>query len=53
MNSKPNRTEWEAPNKDAKVKYLKRKQEEQESKRSLEDFLRHLRDEEDSHSSPD
>ena len=40
---KPNRTEWESTQKE-KIAFLKRKQEEKETKRSLKDFLKHLKE---------
>lgn len=48
---KPNRTEWQ-DTQEEKVRYLKREQEERETRRSLRDFLRQLKEEEDDRNSP-
>jgi len=44
--NKPNRTEWKE-HQEEKVRFLKRAQEEQEAKRSLRDFLRHYKEEDE------
>jgi hypothetical protein len=48
---KPPRTFVEVPIKE-KIKYIKRKQEEVEANRALEDFLRHQQEEEDAAPNP-
>jgi 2-phosphoglycerate kinase len=49
MTSKPNKPPrmYLKDDKEEKIRYRKRTQEEQEAKRSLNDFLRHLKEEED------
>ena len=43
----PPRTKFEADTKEERVRYLKREQEERETKQSLRDYLRHVKEEED------
>jgi len=45
MTIKPERTVWEADKEKAKLRYLEREQEENETKRAIRDFLRHYREE--------
>lgn len=44
--NKPNRLEWH-DTQEAKIRYRKRAQEEQEAKRSLQDFLKHSKQEDE------
>ena len=39
------RTKFEAEKKEERVRYLKREQEERETKQSLKDYLRHVKEE--------
>jgi hypothetical protein len=47
MTLKPARTTLEREVKEERFRYLKREQEEQEARKSLRDFLRHRREEEE------
>ena len=47
MTIKPARTHLEREKEDAKIRYLRREQEETEAKRSLRDFLRQSKEEDD------
>jgi hypothetical protein len=46
MNSKAPRTKWENSDPDEKLRYIKRIQEDRETKRSLRDFLEHIKEDE-------
>ncbi len=47
MTIKPARTSWESDKKEDKIRFRKRAQEEQEAKRSLQDFIRHTKEEDE------
>ena len=45
MTIKPARTKYSSENQEEKIRFLKREQEEREAKRSLQDFLKHMKEE--------
>lgn len=52
MTLKPPRTQFEAEPEEQRIRYLKREQEEKEARRSLRDYLRHMKEEEDDKYAP-